>query len=376
MNKALFVAKLEHRLRPLLAQAVSPEKFVKIYSRTRPWFLDMLSTCRPHAYAPFRPVEVCGVKFRNDLMNAAGFDKDAKLLPFNYLSGAGGGVIGTVLDDIHEGNQIDAFGKKSNPWTPLPRSHSALNSLGLPNYGVDYVVSRVLEFREQFQPIDFPVVASLMGHPKEKNERLKLQGIVYSLDKLLPVVDMIEINESCPNTAHSHDDLELRLKTVLSVRDSYKDRYGKYVPIFVKMRDAGDPEYTVEFMTYVGVDGLVLTNTQIDYANYRQKLHPDDRELFDYYTEKHKGGMSGPIIKDFAFSQVDAVVRAIGRQSSLLKVIHVGGLDSSADMWQSRSLDNNVVLREWYTGLMTSFGTRPVETIYNNMVFGGKYPKK
>ncbi len=374
MNKALIVTSLEHRVRSLLAQALPPEEFVKAYSYSRTWFLDMLATTRPHVYAPKNPVEICGVKFRNDLGNAAGFDKDGKLLAFNYLSGAGFGVVGTVLDDANDGNLIETYGRKSNPWTPLPRSRSALNSLGLPNHGVDYVVQKIVEFREIFQPIDFPIVASVMGHPKKTNEQLKLYGIMRSLDKLLPVVDAIEINESCPNTDHSHDDLELRLKAIISMRDSYEARFGKYVPVFVKLRDAGNATYTVEFMTKVGVDGLVLTNTQIDYGALRRKVHPDDRKIFDYYTKHHKGGMSGPIIKDVSFKQAEAAISAIDHQGSYLVVNHVGGIEKFEDMQRSRAISPFVKLREFYTGLMNMIGERPVDRIYPYMVNG--FPKK
>ena len=196
MKKGLIVASLEHRIRPMLLSVpgITPERFIQIYSRTRNWFLDMLATCNPEVEAPKHEVNVCGVKFRNDLGNAAGLDKDGKLLAFHYLLGAGFAVVGTVLSEPHQGNIIQAFGMPCNPWTPLPHTGAAINTLGLPSHGVDYVVENIRSFRDAFEPVDFPIGASVMGHPKHKDEKTKLEGIMYCLDRLFPYVDFIEVN--------------------------------------------------------------------------------------------------------------------------------------------------------------------------------------
>ncbi len=369
MSKGLIIAGLEHRLRRFLSQALPPDKFVKLYSRTRTWFLDMLATSYPEAYVPQRAVKVSGVTFRNDLGNAAGLDKDGKLLAFHYLLGAGFAVIGTVLPYENEGVNI---------WTPLPYSNSALNTLALPSHGVDSVVENVRSFKDTFEPVDFPIGASVMGHPKDKNKPEELTGIMYCLEKLFPYVDFIEVNESCPNTPHGNDNLELRLKSIANKRDEYCSRIGRYIPVFVKSRDAGEADYTVELMMKCGMDGLILTNTQIKYDVLRPLLHPNDHKLFDYYLELSgkrtngvsKGGASGPIIKEIAFAEVEKAAKAIEQRNSSLIIGHVGGLSSFADMERSRAISPVVKFREWYTGEMNALGIVPVSQLYRNTVLG------
>ena len=84
------------------------------------------------------------------LGNAAGLDKDGSLLEFNYCIGAGFAVVGTVLNKPHTGNIVKIRGKEHNPWAPLPHSHSALNSLGLPSLGIDASIKNILEFKFNF----------------------------------------------------------------------------------------------------------------------------------------------------------------------------------------------------------------------------------
>jgi dihydroorotate dehydrogenase len=371
MKKAFVVSSLEHLIRPKLSQLLPPEQFVKIYSRTRTWFLDMLASCRPEADVPRAEVEVHDLKFRNCLMNAAGFDKDGKLLAFNYLMGAGGAVVGTVLSEPRSGNLIPAYGKKSNPWTPLPYSKSAINSLGLPNHGVQYVKRNIRKFRDNFSPKDFPIIASVMGHPNHKDEHQKLVGIMQCVQELIPVVDGFEINESCPNTQHSDQGLELRLKTILGIRDSHEAHYGRYLPVWVKMRDAGNAYFTVEFMTKIGVDGLALTNTQINYTELRKSVHEKDLSLFDHYTSTHKGGVSGPIIREFALSQVASAARAIDEQNSPLVITDIGGISNHRDIVRGKAINPAIVkLHEWYTGKMNAIGSEDPSSIYRNMIYG------
>jgi len=388
VNKALALARVEHRVRPILASALPPKKFIELYSSTRTWFLDMLASSNPCASVPSNPVELKGEKyslrFRNGLSNAAGFDKNGSLLPFNYLLGAGYAVVGTVLDRPHEGNLIPAYGKLVNPWAPLPHSKSAINTLGVPSKGVDVIVRNILEFRDAFEPENFPIGASVMAHPKSTDAWQNPRSVADCVQKLLPVVDFIELNESCPNT-HQNGDLELRMGVALGCRDDYFDKTGKYVPILVKIRNAGDANYTVEVFTRLKVDGLVLTNTQIDYDEIRKRLHPKDLKIFERYMEISgwyakdasgnplRGGVSGRVIKESSFREVARASSAIEKQSSQLQLIHVGGIENQADIKRSGAIPY-VALQEWYTGFMDALGRISPETLYRSMVLDP--PKK
>jgi dihydroorotate dehydrogenase len=354
----LKIARIEHKLRPFMARSLTPKFFMELYSANRRHFIASMSkTLKKPISNAQHPSEVCGINFRNDLGNAAGLDKDGSLLEFNYCLGAGFAVVGTVLNKPHTGNILKIRGKEHNPWVPLPHSHSALNSLGLPSLGVDAALENILKFKEKYPDPNFPVGLSIMGHPLQKDQE-KLDGILECVSKAVGKVEFIEINESCPNVKHSSDDdLESRLQAISKIKGT--------TPIFVKLGDLGDANKTVKLLDQCQIDGLVLLNTQKNYHKYRPQLAKQDHKIFDYYTEKFQGGLSGEIIRDTSFDSVREAHAAIKENNSKLQLIHVGGINTSSDMKESREF---APLREWYTGLMEHMGTKKLRDVYAHMV--------
>jgi dihydroorotate dehydrogenase len=412
---ALRLARVDAALRPAIGAAVPPEVFVALYSSTRTAFLAALAAAAPAPAAthtggggraaPVRAaVEAMGLRFRNDLGNAAGLDKDGALLAFAYRLGAGYAVVGTVLSAPHAGNVFGMLGGlwRGNAWTPLPQSGAALNSLGLPSKGVDAALANIAAFRESHGIApqtgrgsssgsggagagggssngdggvsgssgnnDFPIGISIMGHPAHgADPQRKLQGVLDCVRKSLPLADFIEINESCPNVDHgaggggsggggggkAHDEeLAARLRAVVAVRDeaaAAKGGDGRRVPLLVKLGDLGaDAGATVRFLAGLGVDGVVALNTQKDYAAF--DLPAADRALLEHYTERYGGGLSGPPVLRRSSEQVEAAAAAAARAPAPFAVVHVGGLESNADVQRSRA--TGAPLRQWYTGLM------------------------
>lgn len=354
----IALEKMEHGLRPLLARITPPSLFMKCYSAGRGGFIKKLSKelidAQPGHY---HEKEVAGLKFRNDLGNAAGLDKDGSLLDFNYRLGAGFTVLGTVLNKPHTGNVFKAFGKEHNPWTPLPNSHSALNSLGLPSKGVDPLINTVKEFQDRVQPKDFPIGISTMGHPAQSGQE-KIDGVLECVKKSLGTADFIEINESCPNVK-GHDSAAMfgRVKAVMDVA-------GGELPIFIKLGSLDHAEETLKGFADLGVAGVVLLNTQKNYPLYEPKLSPADKKVFKFYTEKFEGGLSGEIIRDTSFDAVKQAKAIIDQHELKLELIHVGGIGSPDDVKLSREY---AALREWYSLFMERLFEWPLKDIYSKM---------
>jgi dihydroorotate dehydrogenase len=354
----LKLARIDSALRPILARILPASFFTKLYVKNRSSFINFLEKSMKETIAgDFHKTEVCGLTFRNDLGNAAGLDKDGSLLEFHYKIGAGFAVVGTVLDKPHTGNIVRYGNKDYNPWTPLPNSASALNSLGLPSKGVDTAVEKIGQFKNEFQPKNFPIGVSIMGHPLQEGEE-KLSGILECVEKMNPLADFIEINESCPNVAHGSDNADLlkRLTAVMSVAK---------VPVFVKMGDLGDTSKTLDLMVESGVQGVAGLNTQKDYDYYRPKVSVGDIGLFDYYTKEFNGGISGELIRDRSFEQIKNASEYIAQKNLDLALIHVGGITNSEDVKLSREY---APLREWYTGFMEAISTTPLSEIYKKML--------
>ena len=390
----LDLARTDAAIRPQLAAVLPHDAFVALYSASRTPFLQTLSSCSgghgissDSSAVASSMVQVMGLSFRNDLGNAAGLDKDASLLDLNYALGAGFAVVGTVLSESHTGNVFSFFGGlwSGNVWTPLPISGAALNSLGLPSKGVDVAVANIAAFRDRHGlppqtpapearggggnsgSVDptkaFPIGVSIMGHPAHASDAAKkLEGVLACVRTALPQADFIEVNESCPNVKHGSGssgghgagdaDLTARCKAIVRVRDEYaRAPGGRRVPVLVKLGDLGDsPHATVRLLAKAGVDGVIALNTQKDYEAF--SLPEADRRLLEHYTSRYSGGLSGPPILDRSTRQVLEAQRAVSalRLEGKFTVVHVGGIQSAADVQRSRA--TGAELRQWYTGLM------------------------
>lgn len=358
--KATRLIQLEHRLRAIASRVVPSSTWVRGFSEKRSAFLKALAQEElPTIPVPDRPYENWGLTFRNDVGNAAGLDKDGTLLDFNYRLGAGFAVVGTSLNRTHTGNLYTVQGKTFNPWTPLPNSRSAINSLGLPGKGIDPVIDRIKAFLDQRQPVNFPIGMSVMGHPAQKGQS-KIDGVVECLEKSLPHVDFVEINESCPNVSnHDPEAFQKRIATFVEVRNSLKPN----LPIWVKFGQIPDPT-TLQSLDTQGVQGVVLLNTQTDYDHFRERIEEKDRRIFDYYVRNFRGGVSGKLIYERGVEAVSHARLIIDSLHLNLEVIHVGGLFNKTDMDASRIV---CPLREWYTGLMDALGRVGPERVYSSL---------
>jgi len=343
--------RLDHVFRPMLTRWFSPRQVVKLYSTMRTPFLnDLAQAGLPRVPPPLRPVELWGLRFRNDVANAAGFDKDGKLLDFNYNLGAGYTVVGTVLNRTHSGNLFTVGGKTFNPWSPLPHSQSAINALGLPGQGVEPVIDRIKSFRDRVQPVDYPIGISVMGHPAQTGQA-KIDGVVECLEKALPHVDFVEINESCPNVAgHDPGEFSKRLRCFVDCRN----QHAPTKPLLVKFGSVPAQETLLE-LDRAGVQGVILLNTQNNYEKMKTRLQKGDHRLFEYFTQNFKGGVSGRAMLEDSMEATAHARRVIDNHKLKLEVIQVGGLFTKDDMERSRRL---ATLRQWYTGLMEALATQ------------------
>lgn len=353
--------KLAHFLQPILGRIFPPLFIIRKASFFRAPFLKRLAKASIKAEPALYPVKLkCGLTFRNDLGVAAGFDKDGKLLPFLHSLGAGFVVVGTVLPRAHSGNLPKELGGKLNPWIPLPLSRSAVNSLGLPQSGVDETVQNLQKFRAQMHDENFRIGASVMSHPLDHGEAA-LQNLLSAVRKLAPLVDFFELNESCPNVAHASS-LEEQQKRVQSVQKVCAE-FSR--PLFIKLAHFGDVKATLRFFAQQKVAGLVGVNTQTDYEALRQNICSSEQKLFNYYTEHFRGGVSGKAIQEIARAQIAQASLVLLEEKLPLDLIHVGGIFSPQDVQESRKF---AVLREWYTGLMEGLAKRDAKTLYRDML--------
>ncbi len=255
---------------------------------------------RACAAAP-APVELLGLTFRNPIGIAAGFDKNAVMIPFLAALGFGFIEIGTVT--LHP-----------QPGNPKPRlfrdpAHGALiNRLGFNNDGADAVAGRLC--RTGF----IPSVPLFVNLGKNRDVPLEAAPEAYAAcaEKLAPHADALVINISSPNTPGLRDlqRPEHLEKVVAAVPGK------KLVKIAPDLDDAQIAE--ICDVCVKNADGMICTNT----------------------TATERGGLSGKPLMARSTRVLERVRARVGRDYPL---VGVGGVFTAADVREKLAAGANLV---------------------------------
>lgn len=277
---------------------------------------------------PGRPVELWGLRFRNSVGVAAGFDKEATVWPSLFALGFGHVEVGTVTRFPQSGNERPRVFR-------IPEAEALINRMGFPNDGAETVARRLQQLRQRYPklgPVGVNIGKSRGAQLDEADE-----DYVGSFKTLAPHADYIAINVSSPNTPNlrhlqSREALEHLLGRLRQVNQGELHR-----PLLLKIA----PDLSFRQIDDVlgvcerqGVDGIIATNTTI--------ARPSEVARLD-----EKGGMSGrPLLP-----QSTEVVRYIHRATSgKLPIIGVGGVMDAASA--GRLVDAGASLVQVYTGLV------------------------
>jgi len=238
---------------------------------------------------------VAGLRFRNPLGLAAGFDKNGVGLPFWRALGFGFVEFGTVTPRPQPGN-------------PPPRlwrfpAHEALgNRLGFPNDGAAAVARRLARDK---RPGD--VVGMNLGKNKETPLANAADDYVAALEATREVADYWVVNVSSPNTPGLR---ELQSRQYLAdLLGRVREAAGE-VPLFVKLspdlEDAAVGD-AADAVTSSGCAGVIATNTTL------ARPFPADFE----------GGLSGRPLA----ARSREVLRLLRERLPSHPIVSVGGID-------------------------------------------------
>ena len=130
--------------------------------------------------------EVFGLKFKNPVGLAAGFDKDAKM--FQELSNLGFGFIeiGTLTPKPQEGNPKKRLFR-------LKEDSALINRMGFNNGGVDDAVKRLKKNKNV-------LIGGNIGKNKITANEDAVNDYIICFEKLFNFVDYFVVNVSSPNT--------------------------------------------------------------------------------------------------------------------------------------------------------------------------------
>lgn len=354
MVRATTLAKWEKKLRHFMTQ-LPPKTVVSRYSQGRLDFLAKLKKEFPsETYLPPEDLarELWGIRFRAPIMNSAGMFKNGECYEMVSRQGAGAYLGGTGTWNQRRGNEKDGI---CLPFVPYPKSHSASNWLGLPNDGDEVNSQRALKLE---RVADTPVGWSIMGSPNFQGEE-KLMYLVEGMRLYEQAgVDFIEINESCPNTAQGRpqdDDMANRLRYL---KEHFLDRRIRRLPVIVKFSNDTEAEQLpalLDILFELGYDGVNFGNTSTAYARRKERIEPNERKLFDFFTQTFGGGVSGRPLRESSLELASRTVEytRAGPPSQEFHIIRTGGIETWNDIQESERA--GILLNQWYTGYFEIF---------------------
>ena len=273
------------------------------------------------------PVERFGLKFRNPIGIAAGFDKNG--LVFEQLASLGFGFVevGTVTFRSQQGNDKPRLFR-------LSKDQALINRLGFNNEGAVAVAERLRQRRGDF------VLGVNIGKNKDVPNDRAIQNYIACFDILQPVADYVAVNVSSPNTPGLRDlQKNENLKGLLTaVQD--RNRVLGAKPLLVKIAPdltEGDIESIVDIALDLDISGIIATNTTIA----RQSLVSADIESIG------SGGLSGKPLEWRSNEVISTIFRhSIGK----LPIIGVGGVFTADDAFEKIAAGASLI--QAYTGFV------------------------
>ena len=128
-----------------------------------------------------------GLRFKNPVGLAAGFDKDAKLIDVLSCLGFGFIEIGTVTPRAQPGNEKPRLFR-------LPKDQALINRMGFNNEGVHAAVERLKKRKSDV------IIGGNIGKNKVTTNTSAHEDYVYCFNALYDYVDYFVVNVSSPNT--------------------------------------------------------------------------------------------------------------------------------------------------------------------------------
>jgi dihydroorotate dehydrogenase len=246
-----------------------------------------------------------GEEFSNPVGLGAGFDKNSTMIGAMRSVGFGFSEIGTITPKPQEGN-------------PKPRLHRHIeeetlqNAMGFNNDGMDVIAKRV----SKNYPFPFPVGINI-GKNKVTPESEAINDYLKLIQKFEEFATYLVINISSPNTPNLRD-----LQNEKFIEELFRE--GKKLtdkPILLKIAPDMSEESAVNLSSFAvesGADGIIATNTTIDYSLIKNPA-------------SFGGGLSGAILTEKSFKIFEAVAKELYGKTTL---ISVGGIDSGEEAYR------------------------------------------
>ena len=295
-------------------------------------FMTALMSCSLKIENHILEQTVAGIRFKNPVGLAAGFDYRAQMSNILPAIGFGFGTIGTITNQPYKGNPRPRLGR-------LIRSRSLLVNKGFKNGGIDAIIKKL-----SGRTFSFPVGLSL-GKTNKKEAMTQDEAVadVVSAFKKAEMSHIpfsyYELNISCPNlygtvTFYPPDNLRTLLLAVTELNLSH--------PLFIKMPIEKTNNETLEMLRVVAdfpVTGVIFGNLLKDRS--------DPAFAKNEIENAGRGNFSG--IPTFKRSNelIQLTYREYGKK---FVIIGCGGIFSAEDAYRKIRLGATLV--QFITGMI------------------------
>jgi dihydroorotate dehydrogenase len=266
-----------------------------------------------------------GIKFKNPVGLAAGFDKNAQLYEELTSFGFGFIEIGTVTPKPQSGNPKKRLFR-------LVEDSAIINRMGFNNVGVEEVIENLKKNKST-------LIGGNIGKNKITPNYLAIDDYVTSFNMLFDFVDYFVVNVSSPNTPNLRDLQEKEpLTKLINSLISINRNKTKPKPILLKIAPDLNNNQLLDIISIVkdtGLDGIIATNTTINRDNLKS------------VNKNELGGLSGKPLT----SRSTEVIKFISKNSNkTIPIIGVGGINTVADALEK--FDAGADLIQIYTGFI------------------------
>ena len=274
--------------------------------------------------------QLWGLRFCNPIGLAAGFDKNAVAVDGLLKQGFGFVECGTVTPLAQAGNPRPRVFR-------LSQDRAVINRLGFNNNGLD-------AFSTQFQRRNRSLGIAGVNIGKNKDAVDAVADYVAGLRGVYAFADYVTINISSPNTQGLRDlqhrqTLEQLLGALLRERETCESRYGRQVPLLLKVApdlSAEEREDVAHVVMAHGLDGLIVSNTTLSRPAHLRSMH-----------KTQMGGLSGMPLLSLSTLSLAHFYRLT---KGALPLIGVGGIASAEDAYAKIRAGASLV--QLYTALV------------------------
>ncbi|UVI39909.1 quinone-dependent dihydroorotate dehydrogenase [Qipengyuania spongiae] len=251
-------------------------------------------------------IDVAGLRFPNPVGLAAGFDKDAEVVPAMFGLGFGAVEVGSITPRPQAGNPKPRLFR-------LVEDRAVINRMGFNNGGAEAAARRLATQRRG------PGVLGInIGANKDSTDRIADYALMTR--QMAPLADYLTVNISSPNTPglRALQD-EGALKELLDA--VFEARGGEGPPVFLKVApdlERADIDAIARIALGSGLNGLIVSNTTISRPALRSTQAAET------------GGLSGAPLRDLALERLRDFRKATG---GAIPLIGVGGIATAEDAW-------------------------------------------